>query len=93
VFCSTRSGPDDARTEALRALGRRCYDLFAGAVGKIELAGLLRCGDVDAAAQTSWAATHGVVTLLITQPNFGWASRETLLPMMLDSVFYGLVRG
>jgi AcrR family transcriptional regulator len=93
VFCSTRSAPDDARTEALRALGRRCYDLFAGAVGKIEEAGLLRFGDVDAAAQTSWAATHGVVTLLITQPNFGWAPRETLLPLMLDSVFYGLVRG
>jgi AcrR family transcriptional regulator len=92
VFCSTRSAPNDVRTEALRALGRRCYDLFAGAVSQVEKAGLLRCGDVDAAAQTSWAATHGIVTLLITQPNFDWAPRETLLPLMLDGIFDGLVR-
>jgi len=48
---------------------------------------------VDAAAQTSWAATHGLATLLLTRPNFEWVERETLAPMMLDAVFNGLVEG
>ncbi len=79
------------RVEALRGLGRRCYDLFAGAVRQVDEAGRLRTHNIDAAAQTLWAATHGLVTLLITQPDFEWAREAELTPLMLDSVFHGLV--
>ncbi len=92
VFCSTRPTLNIERREALGALGRRCYDLFLGAVKKVDAAGLLKSGDVDAAAQTSWAATHGLVALLITRPHFNWAPAERLMPQMLDAILCGLVR-
>ena len=93
VFCSPRGAVlSEERSEALRGLGRRCYDLFAGAVQAVADAGRLKCSDVDAAAQTSWAASHGLVTLLITEPHFDWVARDTLTTLMIDSVFHGLVR-
>ena len=92
VFCSVRSSLVSERSEALGGLGQRCYDLFLMAVSKINAAGLLKSGDVDAVAQTSWAATHGLVALLITRPNFDWAPAERLIPQMLDTILTGLVR-
>ena len=92
VFCTVGSALPPERTEALGDLGSRCYDLFLGAVGKIGQAGLLKSGDADAAAQTLWAATHGLVALLITRPTFEWRPADALLPMMLDALFDGLVR-
>jgi len=91
VFCTAGSALPPERTEALGELGRRCYDLFLGAVGKIGAAGLLKSGDTDAAAQTLWAATHGLAALLITRPTFEWRPSETLQSMMLDALFDGLV--
>jgi AcrR family transcriptional regulator len=93
VFCFTGAALTPEREAALSALGRRCYDLFLGAVQRIGDAGLLKSADVDAAAQTSWAGTHGLATLLLTRPTFEWADRETLAPMMLDALFTGLVKG
>jgi AcrR family transcriptional regulator len=92
VFCSVRTSLVSERREALGGLGQRCYQLFLGAVSKIDDAGLLKSGDVDGAAQTSWAATHGLVALLITRPNFGWAPADRLIPQMLDTILTGLVK-
>jgi AcrR family transcriptional regulator len=92
VFCSTRSALSPERSEALSELGQKCFALFRDAVAKVHAAGLLKTGDVDAAAQTSWAATHGLVALLITRPTFDWAPADTLMPLMLESVFTGLVK-
>ena len=92
VFCSTRSSLSHERREALGALGQRCYRLFLEAMHKVDAFGLLRSTDVDAAAQTSWAAVHGLVALLITRPNFEWAPVERLAPQMLDTVLNGLVK-
>jgi len=91
VFGAPREALSPERAEALRDLGRRCYDLFAGAVRRVDEAGRLKTHHVDAAAQTLWAATHGLVTLLITQPDFEWAPEAELTPLMLDSIFHGLV--
>ncbi len=92
VFCSMRSSLAPDRREALGGLGQRCYELFLGSVSKVNDAGLLKSADVDAVAQTSWAATHGLAALLITRPNFGWASTERLIPQMLDTILTGLVK-
>ena len=46
---------------------------------------------VDAAAQVLWAAPQGVVSLMISQTTFDWCERETLVRLMLDAVFSGLV--
>jgi AcrR family transcriptional regulator len=92
VFCSTRPSLTDERRAAIRKLGQSCYQLFVDAVEKVDAAGLLKSRDVHAAAQTSWAAMHGLVALLIMRPNFGWAPVERLGPAMLDAILNGLVK-
>lgn len=90
VFTSTHMGLEDGELEGVSALSDRCYELFSGAVAQIAEAGRLK-GEVLASAQVSWAATHGLVALLIGRPNFAWRERETLTQLMLDSLFEGLV--
>ena len=92
VFCSTRPSISQERREVLGDLGRRCYQLFLDAMHKVAAAGLLRSADVDGAAQICWAATHGLVALLITCPTFDWAPAERLTPQMLDAILNGLVK-
>lgn len=92
VFCFTGAALTPEREASLEELGRRCYALFLGAVQGIGDAGMLKSKDVDAAAQISWAGTHGLATLLLTRPNFQWADRETLAPLMLDALFNGLIK-
>ena len=91
VFCSPGLGISEERSEALADLGARCYALFLGAVEEIAKAGRLKPADADLAAQTTWAATHGLVALLIMRPKFDWADPEVLIAYMLDSLFDGLV--
>jgi AcrR family transcriptional regulator len=91
VFCSTRSALSSDRDQSLGELGRRCYELFLDAVRQVDDAGLLRSHDAAAAAQTSWAATHGLVALLITRPTFEWEESKVLIPLMLETLFTGLV--
>ena len=91
VFCSTQPALSLERRETLGLLGQRCFDLFRDAVSQVHAAGLLKTDDVDAAAQTFWAATHGLAALLITRPTFDWAPAERLMPQMLDAVLNGLV--
>lgn len=93
VFCApphkVGRGPQDKVAE----LGRRTYELFRGAVAEIAAAGRLRAGDVDVAAQTSWAAAHGVLslTLMLTKTHFRWADAAALDSAALDLVFGGLL--
>ena len=91
AFCSpgaaTSSGPDE-----IVKLGRRTYELFSEGVARIGVEGRLRVTDVDVAAQTSWAACHGIVSLMLTRPWVRWADRAVLQASMLDMVFAGLTR-
>lgn len=90
VYCSTH--PDLGEEDVgIRVLSERCYDLFVDAVRATADAGRLK-GDIELAAQASWAACHGVVALMIARPNFAWAEREALMGAVLDGVFDGLVR-
>ena len=45
----------------------------------------------DTAAQASWTACHGLVSLLIMRPGFDWRPTEELLAATLDAMFHGLV--
>jgi len=40
----------------------------------------------------SWAACHGLVSLLIARPNFAWSEREGLMRLMLDGMLDGLIK-
>jgi AcrR family transcriptional regulator len=91
VFCpAAAESPSDGRAE-LTALGVRCFELFSSAVAAISAAGKLKTKDVAAAAQVLWMAPHGLISLMITQPGFGWCDRDQLIALMLDGVFDGLV--
>jgi AcrR family transcriptional regulator len=92
VFSPSAAALSEEKEAAIDALGLRCYEGFRQAVAEIAAAGLLRDVDVDAAAQASWAAAHGLTALLITRPNFPWAERETLKALTLDATFHGLLK-
>lgn len=94
VFCSSDGALTKAKEEAVAAtqnLGERCFDKFMGAVREIAASGRLRTGSAESAAQTLWAACHGLVALLITKPEFHWESQAELRAVMLDGLLHGLV--
>jgi AcrR family transcriptional regulator len=91
VFCSTQPDHTTGRTEVWQDLGARTYDTFKAAVAGIADDGRLRHGDADTAAQLLWSACHGLVSLRITRTKSDWAPSETMVPMMLDTLFEGLL--
>ncbi|MEW6596337.1 MAG: TetR/AcrR family transcriptional regulator [Pseudomonadota bacterium] len=44
---------------------------------------------IDLLAQSFWAATHGLVSLLIARPNFPWCDREALIEFHLKRLAAG----
>ena len=48
--------------------------------------------DAELAAQSLWAAAHGITSLFIDRPGFPWASRTRLIDQVLDSAVDGLLR-
>lgn len=92
VFASPPGALTSDKLEAMNALGMRCFERFIATVQGVADAGRLR-GDVNVAAQVSWGAAHGMVSLLLTQPQFQWSDTpEKLKERTLDSLFDGLLR-
>lgn len=52
---------------------------------------LLVIQDVEATAQTMWAAVHGLTSLLIAHPKFEWLDRNRLIDTLVDMVTAGLM--
>jgi len=94
VFATPPGALSEEKVAAMYALGKRCYEPFREAVEAIGAAGRLRCADVDLVGETLWAGTHGLVSLLLTQPRFDWtATPQKMKAQMLDSLFNGLLAG
>ena len=92
VFTPPPGGRTAEQEHTLQGLGRRTYALFREGVDRMAAAGRLKVTDVDVVAQTAWAASHGIVSLILTRPAFSWADRDVLIDTMLDMVFAGLSR-
>jgi hypothetical protein len=60
-------------------------------VREIGAEGRLKLGDADTAAQALWAACHGMVSLMITKPDFDWSPADQLMHVMIDGLLYGLI--
>jgi AcrR family transcriptional regulator len=91
AFCSAPVQMSADRRRVAADLGERCYARFESTVADIAAEGRLRFGDADSAAKALWAATHGLVALRITQLIADPADDETLMSVLLDSLFEGLV--
>ena len=72
------------RNEAFESLHRKVAQCIQGK--------LFRTKDVDTAAQSLWAAVHGVTSLLIVKPQFPWVNHETLIGQVIDSAVEGLLK-
>ena len=90
VFCSV-TPVSDVLGDSLAEISARCYDIFSGVVRELAQENRLKSGDADSVAQALWAATHGLVALLITRPDFEWAPTEHLMKLTLDGLMQGLV--
>ena len=91
VFCSAPAPEDVDKRDKTQEIGSQCYERYSGVVREIAASGRLRSGDADSAAQTLWAACHGLVALMITRPGFDWKPAETLTAVMLEGLLHGLV--
>ena len=81
----------DGAQSAAQMLGGELFRAFEAIVEEAGAAGRLR-GDARASAQTLWAGSHGVVSLMITKPYFEWVDRRLLTRTMLDALFAGLLK-
>lgn len=91
VFCGPSGVLSESKQKQTQDLGDRCYEEFVGVVREIGATGRLRTGTVDSAAQSMWAACHGLVALLLTKETFNWAPTEELRKVLLDGLLYGLL--
>ena len=81
----------DGAQSAAQMLGGELFKSFEAIVEQAAFAGRLR-GDAKASAQTLWAGSHGIVSLMITKPYFDWVDRRVLTATMLDALFIGLLK-
>lgn len=92
VFCTSFHGVLKSKEAEIVAVGAKVYELFSGAVEEVAQSGRLKVGDVDSAAQATWAAAHGLVALLLTRPGFQWVRSEQLSQDLLDGLLNGFVK-
>ncbi len=52
----------------------------------------LRKVDPDVAARSTWAALHGITSLLIVHEHFPWGGRDLVIQNLIDSLVDGLRR-
>lgn len=90
VFCLPQGVIGAEQERPVNAMGERTYGLYRAAVSRMAEAGRLRGDDLDVAAQTSWAAVHGVLSLMMLKPLFHWKPQRVLCASLLDTVFRGL---
>lgn len=77
--------------EAPGAQGPRTFAMLREHVEAVIAEGLFRPIEAGTAAELIWAAGHGLVSLLITFPQFAWSDREELIRGMVDLPLAGLL--
>lgn len=70
--------------------GAQAFDALASLVKLLMDQGIFRPGDPIATAEVVWAAAHGLVALLVTNPCFPWSDRALLVDKLAEMVGIGL---
>lgn len=91
VFCGGPEVDSIRRQHQTMQLGNECLERFASVVREIAAEGRLRTGDPEAVHQVLWSACHGLVTLMLTKPDFEWKPAEELTRVMLDGLLHGII--
>jgi len=91
VFCSPLRGADTPTRRATAEVSSQCYVCYSGVVQEIADEGKLKLADADLAARALWAACHGVVALMITQPQSDWGPEGQLSRITIEGLLHGLV--
>jgi AcrR family transcriptional regulator len=81
---------DSSVPRAAMPPGMQCFMELQDRVNDVARAGQLRL-DPRLAAQVIWAAGHGLVSLLITMPEFPWVERDSLINEAVETQFQGLI--
>lgn len=79
--------PNEPGTSGAIAFGK-----LMGVFRDIESSGVPLYYPVDTAAELVWMSLHGLVAALITNPEFPWTRRDTLIAGMIDVAVRGVVR-
>ncbi len=48
--------------------------------------------NVEAVAQVMWASTHGIISIVISHPDFPWVERKQMIETTIDLLMNGLTR-
>jgi AcrR family transcriptional regulator len=79
-------GPEEIKASA-------AFEHLVANVEAMVVSGRLRDGiDVQMLAIEAWATVHGLTSLLITHPDFGWPDVDVFLDHHFANVFEGLLR-
>ena len=86
---------DPKRREALKSpdsSGMRALATLRDCIADGVKAGKLRKLDPDVVARSTWAALHGITSLLIVHEDFPWGDRQQVIDGVLDALVDGLRR-
>lgn len=67
----------------------KAYNLLVQVIKESQEEGYLKERDVLLISQTMWAGRHGLVSLIITHPEFPWVDQERLIDNMLRTLVQG----
>ena len=81
----------DFRPGETEAQGDAAFNRLVSAVQACIDSGALRPGDPVITAVTLWSGLHGLVSLLITAPNFPWPDRDQMIAHVLETQMRGLL--
>lgn len=73
--------------------GALVFQRLVAAFVEAQASGLALNYAPDTCAELCWMGIHGVVSVLITKPDFPWTNRDTLMNGMLDITLKGVVAG
>jgi AcrR family transcriptional regulator len=86
-----KHAPDEFSIEHQDSQGDRAFMRLVLAVQRCIESGQLRQEDPMMVAITLWSGLHGLVSLLISAPNFAWPDRDALIDFVMDAQMRGLL--
>jgi AcrR family transcriptional regulator len=69
--------------------GQATFGALQQEVARLIALGVFRPAEPQVVAEAIWAAGHGLVSLLITKPDFPWSPREALIGTVADAIRRG----